>query len=407
MTTKTGPTEAGSAFEVFKAFLRLGLTSFGGPIAHIGYYREEFVVRRGWLSEQRFSQLLAVCQFLPGPASSQMGFAIGLFKAGWRGALSAFTAFSLPSALLLFGFAGISHYLDTGAGAAAVHGLKLVAVAVVAHAVLGMAHRLTPDIPRIFLAAIACALIVAGGTAWMQLIAIVTGGLLGLWFCRHVTTRSITAFPTGYGNRTALFLLGVFTAGLIAAFVFYSATPSASALAAAFYQAGSLVFGGGHVVLPLLKETTVTTGWISADTFLSGYGAAQAIPGPLFTLSAFLGAEIPVGLPPAVAALLALLAIFLPGFLLLLAILPIWGTLAASPKAGSAMAGINAAVVGLLAAALYDPVWTDGIQSITDVVIATVSFCLLMVFRLSVLWIVAWSIIATVSLFYINQHWIL
>ncbi len=389
----------GTAPEVFRVFLKLGLTSFGGPIAHIGYYREEFVRRRGWLDEDRFSQLLAVCQFLPGPASSQMGFAIGLFRAGWRGALAAFLAFTLPSALLLFGFAGISHYLDSGTGAAAVHGLKLVAVAVVAHAVAGMARKLTPDWPRILLAVLSCALIVFAGTAWVQLIAIAGGGLLGLWLCRHTQTYAGTGFPLQYGGRTAAVLMILFLAGLVAALAVNTDSPSPGAVGAAFYQAGALVFGGGHVVLPLLQESTVASGWIDIGTFLSGYGAAQAIPGPMFTLAAFLGAEIPAGIPPAAGALLALLALFLPGFLLLLAILPVWSKLAASPGAASAVAGINAAVVGLLAAALYDPVWTEGITSVADFVIAAVSFILLVVLRLSALWVVAWSLAASVLLY--------
>ena len=391
--------------EVFRIFLHLGLTSFGGPIAHLGYYREEFVVRRRWLSDERFSQLLAACQFLPGPASSQMGFAIGLFRAGWPGALAAFIAFTLPSALLLFGFAGISHYLETGAGAAAVHGLKLVAVAVVAHGLLGMARRLTPDIRRAMIAAVACVLIATTGLAWMQLAAIAFGGLLGPWLCRTVTGQTITTFPVAYGGRASLILAVVFVTGLVTAFAFYSKVASVTTMIAAFYQAGALVFGGGHVVLPLLKETTVATGWIGADTFLSGYGAAQAIPGPMFALAAFLGAEIPVGIPAAWAALLALLAIFLPGFLLLLAVLPVWSKLAAQPQAAGVLAGINAAVVGLLAAALYNPVWTEGVQSVADFAIAAIAFGLLAMLRPSALWIVAWCVSASLAAYFIDQFW--
>jgi len=389
---------ADATWEVFRAFIKLGLTSFGGPIAHLGYLREEFVQRRGWLDEAHFAQLLAVCQFLPGPASSQMGFAIGLFRGGWRGALAAFLAFTLPSALLMFGFAALAPYLDHGVGAAAVHGLKLVAVVVVAHGLLGMVRQLAPDTPRALIAAGAVALIVLTGNAWVQLAAIALGGALGPWLCRHVRTPVAAMFPVRYGHRGAAVFLGLFLVGLAVALLLpRSASPTPGSLAAAFYQAGALVFGGGHVVLPLLQHTTVDTGWVSPDTFLAGYGAAQAVPGPMFSFAAFLGAEVPLHLPAAVGAAVALLAVFLPGFLLLLSALPVWARLSRHPSATSVMAGINAAVVGLLVAAFYNPVWTQGVRAPIDFAIAVVGFVLLAAARLSALWIVAWCVVAAIG----------
>ncbi len=389
---------SGAASEVFRAFLKLGLTSFGGPIAHLGYLREEFVQRRGWLDEAHFAQLLAVCQFLPGPASSQMGFAIGLFRGGWPGALAAFVAFTLPSALLMFGFAAVAPSLGHGVGAAAIHGLKLVAVVVVAHGLLGMVRQLAPDTPRALIAAGAVALIVLTGNAWVQLIAIALGGVLGPWLCRHVSAPVVAMFPVHYGHRGAAVFLTLFLIGLGWALMLPpSNTPTTAGLAGAFYQAGALVFGGGHVVLPLLQQSVVEPGWVTPDTFLAGYGAAQAVPGPMFSLAAFLGAEVPLGLPAAVGASIALLAVFLPGFLLLLTVLPIWTGLARHRSATSVMAGINAAVVGLLVTAFYDPVWTEGVRAPVDFVIAVVGFALLTAARLSALWIVLWCVAASMT----------
>ena len=390
---------AGAVIEVFRAFLKLGLTSFGGPIAHLGYLREEFVQRRGWLDEAHFAQLLAVCQFLPGPASSQMGFAIGLFRAGWRGALAAFVAFTLPSALLMIGFAALSPYLGHGMGAAAVHGLKLVAVVVVAHGLLGMVRQLTPDATRALIAAGAVALIVLSGNAWMQLGAIVLGGVLGPWLCRHVSAPAVAMFPVRYGHRGAAVFLTLFLIGLACALLLPpSNAPTTVGLAGAFYQAGALVFGGGHVVLPLLQQTVVDTGWVSPDTFLAGYGAAQAVPGPMFSLAAFLGAEVTLGPPALAGAAIALLAVFLPGFLLLLAVLPVWAWFARHPAAAKVMAGINATVVGLLVAAFYDPVWTEGVRAPPDFVIAVFGFALLAAARVSALWIVLWCVVASIAM---------
>ena len=390
------PALPGSLAEVFVAFLKLGLSSFGGPIAHIGYFREEFVRRRGWMDESHFAQLLAVCQFLPGPASSQMGFAIGLFRAGAWGALAAFVAFTLPSALLMFGFAALSPWLGNTAGQAVLHGLKLVAVVVVAHGVLGMARQLTPDAPRLLIAAASLLMVALAGSAWVSLLAIVLGALTGRLLCAGLGAPAAAVFPVRYGRRMALVLLGLFLAGLAGALLLPSeGQASLAALAATFYRAGALVFGGGHVVLPLLQQGTVATGWITPDAFLAGYGAAQAVPGPMFSLAAFLGAQVGLGLPPAVGAVVALLALFLPGFLLLLAVLPFWGELAARPGYARVIAGVNAAVVGLLAAALYDPLWTQGVRGPTDALVVVVGLALLLAGR-PALWAVLWCVAATV-----------
>lgn len=394
---RAGQPEGGVA-EVFRAFLKLGLTSFGGPVAHLGYLREEFVRRRGWLDEARFAQLLAVCQFLPGPASSQMGFAIGLFRGGWRGALAAFAAFTLPSALLMLGFAALAPVLGHAVGAAVVHGLKLVAVAVVAHALLGMVRQLTPDLPRALIAIGAAVLILLAQVAWMQLGAIALGAALGLRLCRQVSMPASAAFPVRYGIRSGGVFFALFLAGLGAALWLPSSNPSPLAgLVAAFYQAGALVFGGGHVVLPLLQHTVVDSGRVDPDAFLAGYGAAQALPGPMFSLAAFLGAEVSTGFPAIVGGLVALLAVFLPGFLLLLAALPAWARLARHRLAASAMAGTNAAVVGLLAAAFVDPVWTGGVRAPVDAVIAGTGFVLLAFARVPALWVVLWCVGAAVA----------
>ena len=387
-------TARSSASEVFRVFLRLGLTSFGGPIAHLGYFREEFVVRRRWVGEARYVELLAICQFLPGPASSQMGFAIGLLRAGWRGALAAFTAFTLPSALLMLAFAGFAPRLGDEPGRSLVHGLKLVAVCVVAHGVIGMARQMTPDLRRIVIAALGCMLVLWLGTAWSQLVAIGAGAALGAWWCRHVPARSDAPIPVPYGRRVAPTLLAIFFAGLLLAVLWPSDRPSLAAMAAAFYRAGALVFGGGHVVLPLLQQSLVDTGWMSADTFLAGYGAAQAVPGPMFSIASFLGAELPTGALPVVSALVAVLAIFLPGFLLLGATLPLWQRVSAMRNAAPTLAGVNAAVVGLLAAALYDPVWTQGVGHWSDVAIVAIGLALLLRLRVGALWVVVWCVAA-------------
>ncbi len=391
-------TPRGRTADIFEAFLRLGCTSFGGPVAHLEYLRREFVERRGWLDAARFTQLLAICQVLPGPASSQLGFGIGLLRGGWGGALAAFTGFTLPSVLLLLAFAWLGAALSPSAGAAIVHGLKLVAVAVVAHGVLRMATTLAPDPARRAIAVLSLAAMVLFASAWAQLLVIAGGAALGWWWCRAASLGGSASLDVPYGARASVRALVLFGVLLGAALLWpgAGAVPTLSAMAAAFARAGALVFGGGHVVLPLLEESLVATGWLSADTFLAGYGAAQAVPGPLFSVAAYLGAMVPTGVPPLLGAAVALLALFAPGFLLLVAVLPVWSRLRAVPHAGAVMAGINASVVGLLAAALYDPIFTSGVRSLTDLAIALAGFVFLVAApRGSPLWVVAWCVSAT------------
>lgn len=386
----------GSISEVFTAFLKLGMTSFGGPIAHLGYFHRELVVRRRWVDEAHYAHLLALCQFLPGPASSQLGFSLGLIRAGWWGALAAFVAFTLPSALLLFAFAQLVPLLEHSLGKAAIHGLKLVAVAVVAHGLLGMVKTLTPDTPRRLIAtAAAASIVVSGGMEMMQLLVVAAGAVLGPLLCRDVSTPGGATFDLVYTRRTGVVLLTGF-AVLLALALFPIAQAPLAAVAAAFYRAGALVFGGGHVVLPLLEEAVVTPGWLSTDEFLAGYGAAQAIPGPMFSLSAFLGARLEGAQGGFVGAGVSLAAIFLPGFLLVAGTLPFWRALARRREAVRALAGVNAAVVGLLAAALYDPVWTSAVLGLKDFAIALIGFVLLAFTRASTLVVVAWCVSATV-----------
>jgi chromate transporter len=394
---------AGSASEVFGAFLRLGLTSFGGPVAHLGYFRAEFVVRRGWLDEARYAQLLALCQFLPGPASSQMGFAIGLLRAGWRGALAAFLAFTAPAALLMFAFASLAPPDGSTPFRATLHGLKLVAVVVVAGGVLGMARTLAPDWPRRLIALATLALVLAVPSGGATLAAIALGALAGLIACRPAATATATDWPVTPSWRGPALCLALFATGLVlAAWLLRApaapgAAPSPALLAAAFYQPGALVFGGGHVVLPLLERTVVEPGWIDADPFLAGYGAAQAMPGPMFTFAAYLGALLPTGLPPAAGAALALVSIFVPGMLLLVAALPAWGLVGRSRPAAAAVAGVNAAVVGLLGAALYDPVWLEAVGSIGDVAIVATGLALQVALRRPALGVVLWCVSASLA----------
>jgi chromate transporter len=355
--------------EIFGAFLRLGLSSFGGPIAHLEYFRREFVDRRRWLDAERFGQLLAIAQFLPGPASSQLGFGIGLLRGGWRGALAAFVAFTLPSAVLLFTLAILGTSLGGPWWLSIVHGLKLVAVVVVADGVWRTGRQLTSDLPRLAIAGLAAAVVLGLGTAGAQLIAIAAGAVAGTLVLRPPPVGGGVDHRVPYGPRAAVLLLSMFALGLALALL-PRAGASLTAVAAAFWRAGALVFGGGHVVLPLLETSTVTSGWIAQDAFLAGYGAAQAIPGPMFAFAAYLGALAPTGETPALGALVATLAVFTPGFLLMAAILPLWARLAAHPTALRGISGINAAVVGLLAAALWDPVIASGIADARDVAIA-------------------------------------
>jgi chromate transporter len=378
----------GSAGEVFLAFPKLGLTAFGGPLAHLGYFRNEFVQKRRWLDDEHYVHLLALCQFLPGPASSQLGFAIGLLRAGWAGALAAFVAFTLPSAMLLFALATLSDQWVGPWGQGALHGLKLVAVAVVAQGVWAMARTLTPDRPRALIAALAAGVIAIGNHAWLSLFIVAAGGVAGPFLCRGVTGQRSSTFDLRYDHRTGILLLALFVVLLSAAWAVPAEFPPLARVAGAFYQAGALVFGGGHVVLPLLKETVVATGWVSNDTFLAGYGAAQAVPGPMFTLAAFLGERLHEGKGGFLGAAISLLSIFLPGLLLVAAVLPFWRVLASGEIAARILAGVNAAVVGLLAAALYDPVWTSAVLDAKDFAIALIGFVLLSAGRTPVLLVI-------------------
>ena len=386
--------KAGSALEVFSAFLKLGLTSFGGPIAHLGYFQREIVERRGWLDAARYAQLVALCQFLPGPGSSQASFALGMLRAGWGGAFAAFVAFTLPSVLLLLAFAAALPKLGQPLALGAIHGLKLLAIAVVAQGLTAMAARLAPDLPRRLIAVVAALVLIFAGGAGLQLIVIGGGALLGLLVCRHVEPTPAAGFELRYSHRTGVVLSVLFAALLALTFV-PAAHESLAAVAAAFYRAGALVFGGGHVVLPLLHDAVVEPGWVSQADFVAGYGAAQAVPGPMFSLAAFLGARME-GIHPVTGAIVSVVAIMLPGMLLVAAALPGWHWLARHPRAPRAIAGVNAAVVGLLAAALYDPLWKSAVTGVTDAVIAVVGFALLSWTRASVLVVMAWCVAAAV-----------
>ncbi len=372
----------GSPLEVLRVFLKLGLSSFGGPIAHIGYFREEFVVRRRWLDEQAFVDLVALCQFLPGPASSQVGFSIGLLRAGYTGAAAAWTGFTLPSAIILILFAYGAGTLSGAAGAGLLHGLKLVAVAIVAQAVFGMARTLCPDRERASIATVAALIILLSGSSIAQIACIVLGGLVGLWLCQGAPPAAEGHIAMRVSRGAAIMALTAFFVLLIGLPIVQSVTHSqALSLFDAFYRSGALVFGGGHVVLPLLREAFVGPGWVSDDAFLAGYGAAQAVPGPLFTFAAYLGTVVgpsPHGVP---GAALGLIGIFLPGMLILLGTLPFWDTFRKRAGAQAVMRGVNAAVVGLLAAALYNPVWTSSVKTPEDFALALAGFVLLTAWR--------------------------
>lgn len=388
------------AVEVFACFLKLGLTSFGGPIAHLAYFRREFVGRRQWLSEHQYAQLLTLCQFLPGPASSQLGFALGMLRAGFAGALAAFVAFTLPSALLMLAVAAYLPSLSGALGQAVVHGLKLVAVAVVAHAVLGMSRQLCTDFPRKIIAILSAGIMLVWHAAWLQLWVVAFGAMAGLKYCHSARTPPDAHLPVRYGLLLGIGLLGLFTLLLLGLPLIASHDNVLLSASAAFYRAGALVFGGGHVVLPLLKESVVDSGWITTGDFLAGYGAAQALPGPMFSLAAYLGASLPGSSGGTLGAVVALLTIFLPGLLLISAALPLWHSIGRQPLAARVIAGINAAVVGLLAAALYDPVWLSGINDAADICIASIGLLLLGTGRISALWIVLWCVSASLASMY-------
>ncbi len=366
--------------EILLVFLRLGCTSFGGPIAHLGYFRAEFVERRKWLTERAYVDLVALAQFLPGPASSQTGFGIGLMRGGLLGGLAAWTGFTLPSAALLVLFAyGAGTIADSQAGAGLLHGLKLVAVAIVAQAVMGMARSLCPDRVRASIATVALVVMLLAPSSFFQIGTIVAGGIAGWALCRGdgATVPDGLAMPVS--RRFATICLVLFF--LLLAVAFVPAPGGAMALFDAFYRSGALVFGGGHVVLPLLRNAVVVPGWVSDNSFLAGYGAAQAVPGPLFTFAAYLGTVAGIAPGGVAGAAVALLAIFIPGILCLMGTLPFWHGLRARPAAQAAMRGTNAAVVGLLGAALYNPLWTSAVRGPADLAVAAAAFVLLVAWR--------------------------
>ena len=370
----------GTPAEVFAAFLKLGLTSFGGPIAHLGYFRDEFVTRRRWLSDPAYADLIALCQFLPGPASSQVGFALGMMRAGWLGALAAFTAFTLPSALVLLVFAMTAAAISGPIGTGVLNGLKIVAVAIIAQAVWGMARNLCPDKERATIAVGAVGVLALAPGPFGMVGAILFGALAGLALGRGSAAMAGGHLTMPVSGRIATGALVAFF-GLLVLLPLLAGQSQALAVIDSFYRAGALVFGGGHVVLPLLQAEVVQPGWVTEDAFLAGYGAAQAVPGPLFTFAAYLGAVLGPEPNGMAGATLALLAVFLPGFLLLVGVLPFWDRFRAMAPAQSMMQGANAAVVGILGGALYSPVFTSAISDLRDFTLALACFVLLMAWK--------------------------
>ncbi|ANL47437.1 chromate transporter protein [Rhizobium phaseoli] len=376
-------TAEGSPLEVLRVFLKLGLTSSGGPIAHLGYFRDELVVRRKWIDEAGYADLVALCQFLPGPASSQVGFSLGVLRGnGLVGGLAAWCAFTLPSALLLFAFALGAAAFTGPLAEGLLHGLKLVAVAVVAQAIWGMAKSLTPDRERARIALAAIAIVVFVGGSFGQIGAIALGAAAGLYFCR--ADRPALAGRLGFpvSRRAGAVALVLFAAFFLVPPLLANLTGlQGIALFDAFYHAGALVFGGGHVVLPLLQAEVVAPGWVTNESFLAGYGLTQAVPGPLFTFAAYLGTVMTPAPNGSAGAIIALIAIFLPGLLLVYGMLPFWDGLRTRPEMQAAMRGANAAVVGILGAALYSPVWTSAVLSPPDFALALSGFLLLTVWK--------------------------
>lgn len=372
----------GSFLEVLWVSTRLGLTSFGGPIAHLGYFHEEYVKRRKWIDEQSYADLVALCQFLPGPASSQVSIAIGIVRARLLGGLAAWIGFTLPSALALIAFAfGVGAFAPA-ADSGWLHGLKVVAVAVVAQAVWGMARALCPDRERATIAILASIVTMAWPTALGQLSSIAIAGIVGLIIFPGTASSSLTHMRFPIGKKTGIAAWGFFFALLIGLPILRQIQPNhALEVFDSFFRVGSLVFGGGHVVLPLLQTEVVGSGWITNEQFVAGYGATQAVPGPLFTFSAYLGAVMGSEPNGWTGAMLALVAIFLPSFLLIIGALPFWDLLRSVPVFQSALKGINAAVVGLLLTALYNPVWTSAIYSPADFGLGLVAFGLLMFWK--------------------------
>ncbi|MFJ3681408.1 chromate efflux transporter [Pseudomonas sp. NPDC090208] len=368
---------------VFLVFLRLGLTSFGGPVAHLGYFRDELVTRRRWLSEQGYADLVGLCQFLPGPASSQVGIALGLCRAGYAGAVAAWAGFTAPSAVAMMLFAkGIAHYSEA-IPVGALHGLKVVAVAVVAQALWGMARNLCPDAARISLMVLVACVALWVSSAFGQVLSMALAAAIGMLFLTPAVHEPREPLPLALRRSAGMTWLMLFVLMLGGLPLLVTVYPEpALVVFDAFFRVGSLVFGGGHVVLPLLQAQVVSTGWVGNDAFLAGYGAAQAMPGPLFTFAAFLGASINLTAGGWTGGLLGLLAIFAPSFLLVMGVLPFWETLRQNRRMQAALMGINAAVVGLLLAALYDPVWTGAIHEPQDLAMAVLALAALMFWKL-------------------------
>ncbi|WP_059102708.1 chromate transporter [Shouchella shacheensis] len=364
--------------EILMVSTRLGLTSFGGPVAHLGYFHDEYVRRRKWLDERSYADLVALCQFLPGPASSQVGIGIGVMRAGILGGLISFVGFTLPSVLVLIVFALFAQNFGIGE-AGFIQGLKIVAVAVVAHAILGMAQKLTPDLKRKAIALFALVGTLLWPTAFTQVGVIVIAGFVGYWMYKQTQSDEESTAPFPISRRFASLCLTVFF-GLLLGLPLLSSVTSMSWITMfdSFYRAGSLVFGGGHVVLPLLEREFVPTGWISEEAFLAGYGAAQAVPGPLFTFAAYIGAVMNGWS----GGILATIAIFLPAFLLIVGVLPFWNTLRRNSTIKGALMGVNAAVVGILISAFYHPIWTSSILAPLDFAFAAILFSMLVYWKL-------------------------
>ena len=375
----TGKGKLASLIEVWGVSTKLGLTSFGGPIAHLGYFHDEYIRRRKWMDERSYADLVALCQFLPGPASSQVGIGIGMIRAGWLGGLVAWLGFTLPSVIALVAFAFLLQGFDIG-NIGWIHGLKIVAVAIVAHAVLGMGQKLTPDRARITIAIIAMGITLSWQTAYSQVLIIAAAGLFGLLFYRQKAVAGSQNLAVPISKVLAISCLILFFGLLLLLPVVrqWGGDVKGLAMFDSFYRSGSLVFGGGHVVLPLLQREVVPTGWVTGEDFLAGYGAAQAVPGPLFTFAGYLGA-MSGGIS---GAILAIIAIFLPAFLLVAGVLPFWNGLRKNPKVQGALTGVNAAVVGILLAALYDPLWTTAVADSKDFILAAVLFIMLVFWKL-------------------------
>lgn len=372
--------------EILIVSTKLGLTSFGGPIAHLGYFHEEYVRKRKWLDDQRYANLVALCQFLPGPASSQVGIGIGVMRGGLLGGILAFAGFTIPSVVILILFALFLNELDIG-NAGWIHGLKIVAVAVVAHAILGMAQKLTPDLSRKAIALLALICTLLWQTAYTQVSVILIAAVAGFIIFKGQNEDSTAAIQVPLSRRFAFICLGLFFGLLIVLPIVRELTASSwVAMFDSFYRSGSLVFGGGHVVLPLLEREFVPGGWLSKEAFLAGYGAAQAVPGPLFTFAAYIGAVMDGW----AGGLLATFAIFLPAFLLVLGTLPFWESLSRNPKIKGALMGVNAAVVGILISAFYTPIWTSSILDPMDFAFAALLFSMLAYWKLP-----PWVIVVT------------